>query len=160
MAVSVGDRVPAMKLKMGSDEGPKDVDTGELFAGRKVVLFSVPGAFTPTCSAKHLPGFVEKYDDLKGRGVDEVVCLAVNDAFVMTAWGRMNECMGKVTMLADGNGDFTKALGLEMDASKNFMGIRGQRFALIAEDGVVKHLFVEEPGQYNVSSADNVLAHL
>lgn len=160
MPISVGERIPAMPLKAGSDEGPKDIDTGALFKGRKVVLFSVPGAFTPTCSAKHLPGFVEKYDQLKEKGVDEVVCLAVNDAFVMTAWGRMNECMSKITMLADGNADFTKALGLEMDASKNVMGTRGQRFALVAEDGVVTHLFVEEPGQFNVSSADNVLAHL
>lgn len=160
MTISVGDRIPAMALKAASNDGPKDVDTGEIFGGRTVVLFSVPGAFTPTCSAKHLPGFIEKFDQLKAKGVDEVVCLAVNDAFVMTAWGRMNECLDKITMLADGNAQFTKALALELDASKNHMGTRGQRFALIARDGVVEHLFVEEAGQFNVSSADNVLAHL
>lgn len=160
MPVSAGDRIPAMTLKAASDEGPKDIDTGALFGGRTVVLFSVPGAFTPTCSAKHLPSFIEKHDALKAKGVDEVVCLAVNDAFVMTAWGRMNDCLGKITMLADGNGDFTKALGLDMDASKHGMGTRGQRFALIARDGVVEQVFVEEPGQFNVSSADNVLGHL
>lgn len=160
MTISVGDTLPSMTLKTGTDDGPSEVSTDALFKGRKVVLFSVPGAFTPTCSAKHLPGFVEKADAMKAKGVDEIACLAVNDAFVMGAWGKANGCAGKVTMLADGNAEFTKALGLEMDASANAMGIRGQRFALIAEDGKVTHLFVEEPKQFNVSSAENVLAHL
>lgn len=160
MTISVGDTLPSMTIKVGTDDGPAETTTDALFKGRKVVLFSVPGAFTPTCSAKHLPGFVEKADAIRAKGVDEIACLAVNDAFVMGAWGKVNGCAGKVTMLADGNADFTRALGLELDASAAAMGIRGQRFALIAEDGKVTRLFVEEPKQFNVSSAENVLAHL
>lgn len=160
MTISVGDTLPAMDLKLGGPEGPEPVNTGDLFSGKTVALFSVPGAFTPTCSARHLPGFVEKAEELKAKGVDDIVCLAVNDAFVMTAWADANHATGKITMLADGNGDFTRALGLTMDGKAAGMGERGQRFALIAKDGKVVELFVEEPKQFNVSSADNVLAHL
>lgn len=160
MTLSVGDILPVMDLKLGGPEGPEPVNTGELFSGKTVVLFSVPGAFTPTCSARHLPGFVEKAELLKAKGVDDIVCLAVNDPFVMTAWANASHATGKITMLADGNGDFTRALGLTQDARTAGMGERGQRFALIAKDRRVAHLFVDEPKQFNVSSADNVLAHL
>ena len=160
MAIQVGERIPEATLLKATAEGPQPVSTNDYFAGRKVALFSVPGAFTPTCSVKHLPGFVEKADQLKAGGVDEIACVAVNDAFVMQAWGAQAGADGKVTMLADGNGDFARALGLTMDASKFGMGERGQRWSAIVDDGVVKELNVEEPGAFSVSSADYMLGQL
>lgn len=160
MAIQAGDRIPEATLLKATAEGPQPVSTSDFFAGRKVALFSVPGAFTPTCSAKHLPGFVEKAGELKAKGVDEIACVAVNDAFVMRAWGSQAGADGKVTMLADGNGDFARALGLTMDASKFGMGERGQRWSAIVDDGVVESLNVEEPGAFTVSSADFMLGQL
>jgi peroxiredoxin len=140
--------------------GPEPVESASYFAGRKVALFSVPGAFTPTCSAKHLPGFIEKAAELKAKGVDEIACTAVNDAFVMGAWGKAAGADEAVTMLADGNGAFAKAVGLEMDGSKFGMGTRGQRFSMIVDDGVVTELNIEAPGDFKVSSADYMLGQL
>ena len=160
MTIQVGDRIPSATLLKATPEGPQPVDTESYFAGRKVALFSVPGAFTPTCSARHLPGYVEKAAELKGKGVDEVACVAVNDAFVMQAWGAQAGADGKVTMLADGNGDFAEALGLTMDGSKFGMGKRGSRWSAIVDDGTVKELNVEEPGAFSVSSAEFMLGRL
>lgn len=161
MAIQAGEKLPAdLKLKEMGESGPKDVTVGDVFGGKKVVLFAVPGAFTPTCSAKHLPGFLEKADDLKKKGVDEIVCLSVNDAFVMGAWGENQKASGKVRMLADGNGDFTKAVGLTLDGSGFGMGLRSQRYAMVVQDGVVKELLVEPGPGLNVSSAESVLAKL
>ena len=160
MTISVGDRIPSATLLKASAEGPQPVETDDFFAGRRVALFSVPGAFTPTCSARHLPGFVERAEELKAKGVDEVACIAVNDAFVMQAWGESAGAGGKVTMLADGNGDFARALGLTMDGSKFGLGERGQRWSAIVDDGVVEQLNVEEPGAFNVSSADYMMERL
>lgn len=158
MTIQVGDKIPQAILNELKD-GVQAVDTAELFGGRKVVLFAVPGAFTPTCSAKHLPGYVEKAAAFGERGID-VACLSVNDAFVMGAWARDQNVPAGIHMLADGNGAFTKALGLELDATAFGMGLRAKRFALYAEDGVVKQLHVEAPGEFKVSSADYVLEHL
>ncbi|MDY0023272.1 peroxiredoxin [Arenimonas caeni] len=158
MTIQVGDKIPQATLNVLRD-GVQAVDTGELFGGRKVVLFAVPGAFTPTCSAKHLPGYVEQMDAFRARGID-VACLAVNDAFVMSAWARDQDVPADMHMLADGNGAFTQALGLELDATAFGMGLRAKRFALYAEDGVVKLLHVEAPGEFKVSAADYVLEHL
>jgi glutaredoxin/glutathione-dependent peroxiredoxin len=160
MAIKVGDKVPSVKLKQKTAEGMKDINTDEFFAGKKVVLFALPGAFTPTCSAKHLPGFVEKNADLRSKGVDKVACLSVNDAFVMEAWGKQHQAEGKVEMLADGNGDFTRAMGLEMDGSGYGMGKRSQRYAMLVDNGVVKSLNVEKPGSFEVSSAEAMLKAL
>ena len=160
MTIKVGDKMPAGTLTLVTNDGPQKVSAEEFFKGKKVVLFSVPGAFTPTCDAKHLPGFVEKAGDLRAKGVDTVACIAVNDAFVMKAWGKSQSCDGKVQMIADGNAEYTKALGLEMDASGFGMGTRGQRFALIVDDGVVKSVNVEEKGEFKVSSAEHVLGQL
>lgn len=160
MAIGVGDRIPNVTLMKATPEGPQPVQAAEYFQGKKVALFSVPGAFTPTCSARHLPGFVEKEGELKGKGVDEIACVSVNDAFVMQAWGDQAGAEGKVTMLADGNGEFAEATGLTMDASKFGMGKRGQRWSAIVEDGVIKELNVEEPGAFNVSSADHLVSQL
>ena len=160
MTIKVGDKIPSATLVKATDAGPAPVSTEELFGGRTVALFSVPGAFTPTCSAKHLPGFVNNAAEIKAKGIDEIVCIAVNDAFVMGAWGKSADAAGKVTMLADGNGDFSEALGLTMDGSKFGMGKRGQRFSLIAKDGVVTELNVEEPGAFAVSSAEHMLSQL
>jgi len=160
MAIQVGDRLPKMTLTKATAEGPQPVDTEDYFKGRKIALFSVPGAFTPTCSARHLPSFIEKEAELKGKGIDEIACTAVNDAFVLQAWSDNAGAQGKVTMLADGNGQFAKALGLEMDGSRFGMGTRGQRFSMVVDDGVVSELNVEEPGAYNVSSADYMLERL
>jgi peroxiredoxin (alkyl hydroperoxide reductase subunit C) len=160
MAIAVGDSIPAMKIMEGTAEGPKELDTGAFFAGRTVVLFGVPGAFTPTCSAKHLPGFVEHYDAIKAKGVDAIACMAVNDAFVMQAWGKDQGALGKITMIADGSAAFTKAMGLELDLTARGLGIRCQRFALIAKDGKVTHIAIEAPGAFEVSSAEAVLAAL
>ncbi|NBC88342.1 MAG: redoxin family protein [Alphaproteobacteria bacterium] len=159
MTISVGDTVPDVTLVKATSEGPQQVQAGEYFAGKKVALFSVPGAFTPTCSAKHLPGFVEKAADLKAKGIDEIGCTAVNDAFVMNAWNKADGS-GDITMLADGNGDFAEALGLTMDGSGFGMGTRGQRFSMVINDGVVEQLNVEAPGDYKVSSAEHMLGQL
>jgi peroxiredoxin len=159
MAIQVGDKVPSVTLKHLTDNGMQEISTDEVFKGKKVVLFAVPGAFTPTCSVKHLPGFVQQTDAFKAKGYD-VVCLAVNDPFVMQAWGRANNVDGKVFMLPDGNAAFTKALGLEMDGSGFGLGTRSQRFAMVVEDGVVRKLAVEAPGAFEVSSADAVMKEL
>jgi peroxiredoxin len=158
MTIQVGDRIPDATLNLLKD-GVQAVSTGDIFDGKKVVLFSVPGAFTPTCSSKHLPGYVEKFADFRQRGVD-VACVAVNDAFVMDAWSKDQHVPDGFIMLADGNGTFTKALGLEMDGTPFGLGMRGKRFALYAEDGVVKKLKIEAPGEYRVSSAEHMLAEL
>ena len=158
MSIQPGERIPEAILQYVAD-GVHKIDTLALFEGRKFVLFSVPGAFTPTCSERHLPGFVEHFDHFRERGI-EVACMAVNDPFVMQAWGESQHVPAGMRMLADGNADFTRALGLEMDASGFGMGTRSKRFALYAEDGVVRELFVEAPGEFRVSSAENVLAHL
>ncbi len=160
MTIKVGDSVPAVKLKRLGAEGMEEVDTGELFKGRKVVLFSVPGAFTPTCSMEHLPGFVSKAGDIKSKGVDEIVCLAVNDPFVMKAWSDQQEADGKVSMLPDWDGTFTKAMGLDQDISVAGLGLRGQRFSMTVEDGVVKALDVEEGRGVTVSGAEACLTNL
>jgi glutaredoxin/glutathione-dependent peroxiredoxin len=160
MTIKVGDTIPAAKLMQGTPEGPKEVSTEELFKGRTVVLFGVPGAFTPTCSAKHLPGFVQNYDQLKAKGADVVACMAVNDAFVMSAWGKDQGVGDKVVMLADGSADFTKKLGLELDLTARGLGVRCQRFALVAKDGKVTHVAVEAPGAFEVSRAEAVLGAL
>jgi peroxiredoxin len=160
MAIGIGERIPSTTLIKATAEGPQPVQSDEYFAGRRIALFSVPGAFTPTCSARHLPGFVEKADQLKAKGVDEIACTAVNDAFVLSAWAKSAEAEQSVTMIADGNGDFVEALGLASDFSKFGMGKRGQRFAMVVNDGVVEQLHVEEPGAFNVSSADYMLERL
>lgn len=160
MTINVGDTLPFdIKLKQMGEKGPQDVSVGDIFKGKKVVLFAVPGAFTPTCSMKHLPGFVEKAADIKAKGVNEIVCMAVNDAFVMAAWGDSQKAHGKVRMVADGNGELTKALGLELDASGFGMGHRSKRFALIAKDGKVEHLLID-PAGLDQSSAETVLSKL
>jgi peroxiredoxin len=158
MAIQVGDPIPEVVLKH-IDDGIQAVDTPTLFGDRKMVLFAVPGAFTPTCSERHLPGYVEKFDQFSSRGI-EVACLAVNDPFVMQAWGQSLDVPRGLRLLADGNGDFTRALGLEMDGSAYGMGLRAKRFALYAEDGVVRKLFIEAPGEFKVSSAEYVLDNL
>ena len=160
MAINVGDRLPKTTFIKATAEGPQPVNSEEYFAGRRVALFSVPGAFTPTCSARHLPGFVEKAEEFKGKGVDEIACTAVNDAFVLQAWSQSAEADGKVTMLADGNGEFVQQIGLGMDGSKFGLGQRGQRFSMVVNDGVVEQLNVEEPGAFNVSSADYMIERL
>jgi glutaredoxin/glutathione-dependent peroxiredoxin len=160
MAISVGDKVPDVKLMTMTAEGPRPVQSGEVLGTGKVVLFAVPGAFTPTCSDHHLPGFVLRADDLKAKGVDTVACVAVNDPFVMGAWGQVQNTEGAVTMLADGNGEFAAAMGLEMDGSGFGLGTRSQRYAAIIEDGVVTDLAVESKPGVDVSSADAVLAKL
>lgn len=157
MTIQIGDTLPSGTLQTYRD-GPVAISSDELFAGKKVVLFAVPGAFTPTCSARHLPGYVEHLDGFKAKGVDTVACLSVNDAFVMGAWGKNNSVPGEMVLLADGNGLYTKALGLELDATGFGMGIRSQRYALVAEDGKVTALFIEQPGEFRVSSAEAVLA--
>ena len=159
MTLQIGDRIPETTLKR-IREGVETIDTPTLFTGRKAVLFAVPGAFTPTCSAKHLPGFIEKAGEIGGKGVDEIVCISVNDPFVMGAWGKSAGADGKISMLADGNGDFAKALGLTMDASRFGMGLRSQRFSMLVKDGKVAELNVEEPGAFKVSSADHLLSQL
>ena len=159
MSIRTGDRIPSSILSQMSEQGPQPVNTTDYFAGRKVVLFSVPGAFTPTCSAYHLPGFVEHADEFSEKGVDAIACMAVNDVFVMHAWGKSANAEG-IDMLADGNGDFAEALGLASDASAFGMGKRSKRFALVADDGIVTHLMVEAPGEFRVSSAESVLSQL
>jgi glutaredoxin/glutathione-dependent peroxiredoxin len=158
MTIKVGDRIPSATLNVLKD-GVQAISTDDIFRGSKVVLFSVPGAFTPTCSAKHLPGYVEKLDEFRSRGY-KVACMAVNDAFVMNAWARDQDVPPDVMMLSDGNGAFARSLGLEMDASAFGMGTRSKRFALVADDGVVTQLHVEAPGEFRVSAAEHVLAGL
>ena len=160
MTISVGDKLPETTFVTMTDNGPEQVQSKDYFAGKKVALFSVPGAFTPTCSAKHLPGYVEKEADLKAKGIDEIACTAVNDAFVMGAWGKAGGADGKVTMLADGNGTFAEAIGLTMDGSKFGLGTRGQRFSMVVNDGVVEQLNVEGPGEFRVSAADYMIEQL
>ena len=158
--IKTGDRIPAAELATMDDNGVRRISTDDIFQGKRVVLFAVPGAFTPTCSAKRLPGFVAKAERFTEKGVDTVACLSVNDVFVMDAWGKDQSAQGKVLMLADGNGDFAKALQLDMDARGFGMGLRSQRFALVANDGVVEKIFVEAPGEFRVSSAEHVLENL
>jgi len=160
MTIKVGDKMPSGTLTLATKDGPQKVSADEFFGGKKVVLFSVPGAFTPTCDAKHLPGFVEKAVDIKAKGIDTIACIAVNDAFVMKAWGKSQGCDGNVEMIADGNAEYTKALGLDFDASGFGMGTRGQRFALIVDNGIVKQVNVEAKGEFKVSSADFVIEQL
>jgi peroxiredoxin len=160
MSIQVGDKMPAGSFGVMTNDGPGQMSTDELFSGKKVVLLSVPGAFTPTCSLNHLPGFVEQADALFAEGVDTIACTAVNDVFVMHAWGKDRGVGDKVVMLADGNGDYAKALGLEMDGTGFGMGMRGQRFALVVEDGTATHVGVEAPGQFEVSKAEAILAAL
>lgn len=159
MTISVGDKLPDVKLVKATPDGPEQVQSSDYFAGKKVALFSVPGAYTPTCSARHLPGFVEKADELKAKGIDEIACTAVNDAFVLGAWKKANDA-DAVTMLADGNGDFAQAVGLTMDGSGFGLGQRGQRFSMVVNDGVVEQLNVEAPGDFSVSSAEHMLGQL
>ena len=160
MSIKVGDRLPSVTLMHMTEKGPAPITTDELFGKKKAVLFALPGAFTPTCSARHLPGYVEHAGDFTKKGVDAIVCLSVNDAFVMNAWGKDQNVGDSVLMLADGNADFTKAMGLEMDGSGFGMGTRSKRYAIVTENGVVKHLAIENPGQFEVSSADAVLKAL
>ena len=160
MSIKAGDKMPAGVFKQMTAEGPKEVSTDALFAGKTVVLFSVPGAFTPTCDAKHLPGFVQNADAFKAKGVDSVACMSVNDMFVMNAWGKASNVGDTVAMLADGNGDYSRALGLELDARGFGMGMRGQRFAIVVKDGVATHVNVEAPGKFEVSTAEYVLNQL
>ena len=160
MSIKAGERMPSGTLKRMTPEGPKDLSTDELFKGKRVVLFSVPGAFTPTCDAKHLPGFIQLAEQLRAKGVDTIACMAVNDVFVMNAWGKASGVGDRILMLADGNGEYARALGLELDAKGYGMGTRGQRFAIIARDGVATHVNVEAPGQFKVSAAEYVLGQL
>jgi peroxiredoxin len=160
MTIKVGDKVPAVTLRNLTAEGVKEITADELFGGKKVVLFAVPGAYTRTCSQRHLPSYVGNTAALKAKGVDTIACLAVNDAFVMGAWGKEHQAEGKVMMLGDGSGDFTRAMGLELDRIKEGMGVRSQRYAMLVENGVVKALNVEKPGEYAVSSAEAMLEKL
>jgi glutaredoxin/glutathione-dependent peroxiredoxin len=160
MTIKAGDRMPSGTFKRMTKDGPANLSTDELFKGKTVVLFSVPGAFTPTCDAKHLPGFVQLADQIRAKGVDTIACMAVNDVFVMSAWGKASGVGDKVLMLADGNGDYARALGLELDAKGYGMGQRGQRFAVIVRDGIATRVEVEAPGQFRVSAAQAILGHL
>lgn len=159
MRIDVGDRIPDSVLTQMASQGPQPISTADYFSGRKIVLFSVPGAFTPTCSAHHLPGFVERAAEFSNKGIDAIACMAVNDVFVMHAWGESSNADG-IDMLADGNGEFAAAMGLDMDASAFGMGKRAQRFALVADNGVVTQLRVEAPGEFRVSSAESILSLL
>ena len=160
MSIQAGEKMPSGVFGVMTDAGPGAVSTEDLFGGKKVVLFSVPGAFTPTCSMNHMPGFVDHADEILAKGVDTIACMAVNDIFVMNAWGKDRAVGDKISMLADGNGEYASALDLEMDATGFGMGMRGQRFAIIVDDGVATHVAVEEPGKFEVSSAESVLANL
>ena len=159
MTVQVGDKLPQAPLTVATADGPKPTNSEDFFAGKRVALFAVPGAFTPTCSARHLPSYVEKASDLKAKGIDEIACISVNDPFVMTAWGE-RDGSSDITMLADGNGAFTEAVGLEMDGSKFGMGQRSQRYSMVVNDGTVEQLNVEAPGDYRASSAEHMLEQL
>lgn len=159
MAIQVGDKLPDVPLSIATADGPQPTTSGEYFQGKRVALFAVPGAFTPTCSARHLPSYVDKAGELKGKGVDEIACISVNDPFVMRAWGE-RDGSGDITMLADGNGAFADAVGLTMDGSKYGMGKRSQRYSMVVNDGVVEQLNVEAPGEYRASSAEHILEQL
>jgi peroxiredoxin (alkyl hydroperoxide reductase subunit C) len=160
MTIVAGQKMPSGSFGVMTQSGPDQVSTDALFAGKKVVLVSVPGAFTPTCSKGHLPGYINLADDLRSKGIDTIACMAVNDVFVMSAWGKDRNVGGKVMMLADGNADYAKALGLVFDASAHGMGIRGQRFAIVVDDGVATHVAVEAAGEFDVSKAESILATL
>lgn len=159
MTIAVGDKIPDVKLMVPGESGPQPVQTADFFKGKRVALFSVPGAFTPTCSAKHLPGYVQNAGALKAKGIDEIACTAVNDAFVMGAWNRADGS-GDITMLGDGSGDFAKALGLELDLSGGGLGKRGQRFSMVVDDGTVEQLNIEAAGEFKVSAAEHMLSQL
>jgi glutaredoxin/glutathione-dependent peroxiredoxin len=158
--IKVGDKIPSIKIKHMTKDGVKDITTDELFKGKKVAVFALPGAFTPTCSAKHLPGFVQNSEAIKGKGINTIACLSVNDAFVMDAWGKNQNVGDKVMMLADGNAELTKALGLEMDGTGYGMGVRSKRYSMVVDDGVVKQLNVEKPGAFEVSNAETILKQI
>jgi peroxiredoxin len=160
MAIKAGERMPAGKFKIMGESGPQDLTTAQLFDGKRVVLVSVPGAFTPTCSAKHLPGFITQSTALRAKGIDTIACMAVNDVFVMNAWGKSAGAGDQVSMLADGNGEYSRALGLEMDATGFGMGKRGQRFAIVVDNGVATQVNVEAPGEFKVSAAEYLLGQL
>ena len=160
MTIKPGDKIPSVTLRVMSADGPKEVSTTEIFGGKKVVLFALPGAFTPTCSAKHLPGYVQQADAIRGKGVDSIACISVNDAFVMNAWGKDQGVGDKIVMVADGSADFVQAIGLELDVTARGMGIRSQRYSMVIEDGVVSSLNVEEAGKFEVSDADTMLDQL
>jgi peroxiredoxin len=160
MTIKVGDRMPAGTFKHMTKDGPQNITTDQLFKGKTVAIFSVPGAFTPTCDAKHLPGFVEKAGAIKAKGIDTIACMAVNDVFVMNAWGKHSNVGDNILMLADGNGDYARALGLELDAKGFGMGLRGKRFSLVVKDSVVTQLNIEGPGEFKVSSAEHMLGQL
>lgn len=160
MTLVAGEKMPSGSFGVMTESGPDQVSTDDLFAGKKVVLVSVPGAFTPTCSKGHLPGYINLADDLRSKGINTIACMAVNDVFVMSAWGKDRDVGGKVMMLADGNADYAKALGLDFDASAHGMGIRGQRFAIVVDDGVATHVAVEAAGEFDVSKAESILATL
>lgn len=160
MAIQVGDRIPSVTLMRMGANGPEAVSSDDLFKGKTVVLFGVPGAFTPTCSAKHLPGFIQHAAQFKSKGVDAVICTAVNDVFVMNAWGKDQGAGDKVMLVADGDANFTKATGLELDLTGKGLGLRNQRFAMVVEDGVVKQLHIDPPGSFELTSAEHTLAHL
>lgn len=157
MTIAIGEKVPDVELYRMGDKGPEKVSSRELFGGKKTVLFAVPGAFTPTCSQAHLPGYVVKADELLAKGVDQIVCLSVNDAFVMDAWGKQQNAADHIMMIADGSGDFARAVGLDLDLSARGLGLRSQRYAMVIEDGVVTHLNVEAPGKFEVSDAETML---
>ena len=159
MTINIGDRIPNVPLTLATSDGPQQTSSSDYFAGKRVALFAVPGAFTPTCSARHLPSYVEKAADLKGKGVDEIACISVNDPFVMSAWGE-RDGSNDITMIADGNGQFAEAVGLAMDGSKFGMGQRSQRYSMLVNDGVVEQLNVEAPGEYKASSAETLLEQL
>jgi peroxiredoxin len=160
MAIQVGDRIPSVNFMRMGENGPEAVSSDDLFKGKKVVLFGVPGAFTPTCSAKHLPGFIQQADAIKAKGVDSIICTAVNDVFVMGAWGKNQNAGDNVILVADGDANFTKAAGLELDLTGKGLGLRCQRFAMVVEDGIVRQLHVDPPGAFEMTSAEHTLAHL
>jgi peroxiredoxin len=157
MSISVGDKIPAIELAVMEKDGPESINTRQIFNGKKVVLFALPGAFTPTCSTAHVPGFVVFNDAIRAKGVDTIACLSVNDAYVMGAWGQAQNVGDNILMLGDGNGDFTQAVGLSIDGTESNMGIRSQRYAMIVEDGVVTHLNIETPPEFKVSDAESIL---
>jgi glutaredoxin/glutathione-dependent peroxiredoxin len=160
MTIKVGDKLPSVKMMRWGEKGPEAVTTDELFKGKKVAFFGVPGAYTPTCSAKHLPGFVQSADELKAKGVDAIVCTSVNDVFVMNAWGKDQSCGSKVLMVADGDAEFTKATGLELDLNGKGLGLRNQRFSMLVDDGIVKVLNIDPPGSFEKTSAEQLLSQM
>ncbi len=160
MTIKVGDKIPSVTLKHMEESGPKEITTDELFKGKKVLLFAVPGAFTPACSAQHLPGYIQNAEQIKAKGIDTIACIAVNDVFVMDAWGKSQNADDKVLMLADGDGEFAKAIGLELDLNGKGLGMRSRRYAMVVEDGIVKILELEEGGKLEISTAEKLLEKL